>query len=207
MAEKVKLGVIGANPNRGWGPRGHLPAIVASRDVELTAVCTTRMESAEASAAKYGAKLAFDDYREMLACPDVEAVAVLLRVPSHYQVTMDALNAGKHVFTEWPLGEDHGGGRGDARLGRGPGAQAHGGPAGQGQPGHRVRQGLGGGRLRGRGHGVPRERGPWRRAELALGPELAKGCVPGRQHVDHRLPATPSTRCGSSRAISARCPR
>ena len=105
MAEKVKLGVIGANPNRGWGPRGHLPAIVASRDVELTAVCTTRMESAEASAAKYGAKLAFDDYREMLACPDVEAVAVLLRVPSHYQVTMDALNAGKHVFTEWPLGK------------------------------------------------------------------------------------------------------
>ncbi|MDE0355575.1 MAG: Gfo/Idh/MocA family oxidoreductase [Deltaproteobacteria bacterium] len=104
MAEKVKLGVIGANPTRGWGPRGHLPAIVPSRHVELTAVCTTRKESAEASAAKYGAKMAFDDYREMLACPDIEAVAVLLRVPAHYQVTMDALNAGKHVFTEWPLG-------------------------------------------------------------------------------------------------------
>lgn len=105
MADKIKLGVIGANPNRGWGPRGHLPAIVPSRDVELTAVCTTRKESAEASAAKYGAKMAFDDYREMLACPDIEAVAVLLRVPAHYQVTMDALNAGKHVFTEWPLGK------------------------------------------------------------------------------------------------------
>ncbi|MDE0034579.1 MAG: Gfo/Idh/MocA family oxidoreductase [Deltaproteobacteria bacterium] len=105
MAEKIKLGVIGANPTRGWGPRGHLPAIVPSRDVELTAVCTTRKESAEESAAKYGAKMAFDDYREMLACPDVEAVAVLLRVPAHYQVTMDALNAGKHVFTEWPLGK------------------------------------------------------------------------------------------------------
>ena len=38
MAEKIKLGVIGANPTRGWGPRGHLPAIVPSRDVELTAV-------------------------------------------------------------------------------------------------------------------------------------------------------------------------
>ncbi len=105
MEEKVKLGVIGANPTRGWGPRGHLPAIVPSRDVELTAVCTTRRESAEASAVKYGAKMAFDDYREMLACPDIEAVAVLLRVPAHYQVTMDALNAGKHVFTEWPLGK------------------------------------------------------------------------------------------------------
>jgi len=82
-----------------------MPAIVASRDVELTAVCTTRKESAEESAAKFGAKMAFADYREMLACPDIEAVAVVLRVPSHYQATMDALNAGKHVFTEWPLGK------------------------------------------------------------------------------------------------------
>ncbi len=105
MAEKIRLGVIGANPTRGWGPRGHLPAIVASQDVELTAVCTTRKESAEESAAKYGAGMAFHDYREMLASPDIEAVAVVLRVPAHYQVTMDALNAGKHVFTEWPLGK------------------------------------------------------------------------------------------------------
>ncbi len=105
MAEKIRLGVIGANPTRGWGPRAHLPAIVASRDVELTAVCTTRKESAEESAAKYHAKMAFHDYREMLACPDIDAVAVLLRVPMHYQVTLDALNAGKHVFTEWPLGK------------------------------------------------------------------------------------------------------
>ena len=105
MAEKIRLGIIGANPTRGWGPRAHLPAIVASRDVELTAVCTTRKESAEASAAKYGAKMAFDDYRELLACPDIEAVAVVLVVPNHYHVTMDALNAGKHVFTEWPLGK------------------------------------------------------------------------------------------------------
>ena len=105
MARKTKLGVIGANPTRGWGPRGHLPAIVASRDVELTAVCTTRRESAEESAAKFGARMAFHDYREMLACPDIEAVAVVLRVPAHYQVTMDALQAGKHVFTEWPLGK------------------------------------------------------------------------------------------------------
>ena len=105
MTEKIKLGVIGANPTRGWGSRAHMRAIVASRDVELTAVCTTRKESAEESAAKFGAKMAFADYHEMLACPDIEAVAVVLRVPSHYQVTMDALNAGKHVFTEWPLGK------------------------------------------------------------------------------------------------------
>jgi predicted dehydrogenase len=102
---KIRLGVIGANPNVGWAPRAHLPALVASPDVELTAVCTTRPESAAASAHKYGATMAFHDYRAMLACPDLDAVAVVLRVPAHYEPTRAAIEAGKHVFTEWPLGK------------------------------------------------------------------------------------------------------
>ena len=79
---------------------------MASPEFELTAVCTTRQESAEESAKKYGARMAFDDYRKMLAHPDIDAVAVVLRVPSHYEPTVAALNAGKHVYTEWPLGQD-----------------------------------------------------------------------------------------------------
>ena len=51
-----------------------------------------------------GARLAFDDYHKMLAHPDIDAVAISLRVPAHYEPTMAALNAGKHVYTEWPLG-------------------------------------------------------------------------------------------------------
>ena len=104
MADKIRLGVIGANIHRGWAVRSHLPALVASPEFELTAVCTTRMESAKESQQKFGARLAFDDYREMLAHPDIDAVAVVLRVPAHYEPTMAALNAGKHVYTEWPLG-------------------------------------------------------------------------------------------------------
>ena len=104
MAEKIRLGIIGANTQKGWAPRSHLPAIVASPDFELTAVCTTRQESADESAKKYGARLAFDDYHKLLDHPDIDAVAVVLRVPSHYEPTVAALNAGKHVYTEWPLG-------------------------------------------------------------------------------------------------------
>ena len=104
MADKIRLGIIGANIHRGWAVRSHLPAVVASPEFELTAVCTTRMESAEESRQKFGARLAFDDYRKMLDHPDIDAVAVSLRVPAHYEPTMDALNAGKHVYTEWPLG-------------------------------------------------------------------------------------------------------
>ena len=104
MAEKIRLGIIGANTQKGWAPRSHLPAIVASPEFELTAVCTTRQESADESAKKYGARLAFDDYNKMLQHPEIDAVAVVLRVPSHYEPTVAALNAGKHVYTEWPLG-------------------------------------------------------------------------------------------------------
>ena len=102
---KIRLGIIGANAHRVWASRAHLPAAAASGDVELTAVCTTRQESAEESARKFGARLAFHDYREMLAHQEIDAVAVVLRVPAHYEPTMAAIEAGKHVYTEWPLGQ------------------------------------------------------------------------------------------------------
>src|SRR5205823_10647 len=83
----------------------HFPALLASPDVELTAVCTTRPESAEEAREQLGAKLAFDDYRAMVASPEIDAVAVVVRVPAHYDPTRAALEAGKHVYTEWPLGQ------------------------------------------------------------------------------------------------------
>ncbi len=104
MADKIRLGIIGANIHRGWAIRSHLPAVVASPEFELTGVCTTRMESAEESRQAFGAKYAFDDYQKMLDHPEIDAVVVCLRVPNHFEPTMAALNAGKHVYTEWPLG-------------------------------------------------------------------------------------------------------
>ena len=104
MADKIRLGLIGASVRGTWSARSHLPAVQASSDVELTAVCTTRADSAEAARQAYGARLAFDDYRKMIASPEIDAVAVVVRVPSHYAPTKAALEAGKHVYCEWPLG-------------------------------------------------------------------------------------------------------
>jgi predicted dehydrogenase len=70
----------------------------------LTAVCTTRADSAEAARLAWGARLAFDDWRKMIASPEIDAVAVVVRVPSHNAPTKAALEAGKHVYCEWPLG-------------------------------------------------------------------------------------------------------
>ena len=104
MADKIRLGLIGASVRGTWSARSHLPALRASSDVELTAVCTTRADSAEAARQAWGARLAFDDYRKMVASPEIDAVAVVVRVPSHYAPTKAALEAGKHVYCEWPLG-------------------------------------------------------------------------------------------------------
>ena len=104
MADKIRLGFVGANINSGWSTQSHYPALLASPDVELTAVCTSRPESAEEARKAFGAKLAFHDFREMVVSPEIDAVAVVVRVPLHYEPTKAAIEAGKHVFTEWPLG-------------------------------------------------------------------------------------------------------
>lgn len=106
MADKIRLGFVGANVNSTWASQSHFPALLASPDIEFTAVCTTRTESAEEARRTFEAKLAFDDFREMAVSPEIDAVAVVVRVPSHYEPTKAAIEAGKHVFTEWPLGRD-----------------------------------------------------------------------------------------------------
>jgi predicted dehydrogenase len=104
MAHKIRLGFVGANVHATWASQSHFPALLASPDVELTTVCTTRPESAAEARKAFGAKLAFHDVRAMVASPEVDAVAVVVRVPAHYEATKAAIDAGKHVYTEWPLG-------------------------------------------------------------------------------------------------------
>ena len=106
MTNKIRLGFVGANVNAIWSSQSHFPALLASPDVELTAVCTSRPESAEEARQAFGAKLAFHDFREMMSSPEIDAVAVVVRVPLHYEPTKAAIEAGKHVFTEWPLGRN-----------------------------------------------------------------------------------------------------
>ncbi len=104
MANKIRLGFVGANVNSTWSSQSHFPALLASPDVELTAVCTSRPESAEEARQAFGAKFAFHDFRDMVSSPEIDTVAVVVRVPLHYEPTKAAIEAGKHVYTEWPLG-------------------------------------------------------------------------------------------------------
>ena len=105
MADELRVGIIGANPTAGWAARAHLPAFAAGvPSAELVAVSTTRQESADEAAKQFGAAHAFDDHRKLLALPDVDAVAVVVKLPMHYELAKDAIEAGKHTYVEWPLG-------------------------------------------------------------------------------------------------------
>jgi predicted dehydrogenase len=102
--DKIRLGIIGANIHYGWGSRAHLPALTHLPDYEVVALCTAHPETAQESAKQFDVPLAFHRHEDLLRHPDIDAVAVVVRVPLHYGLTMDVLRAGKHVFTEWPLG-------------------------------------------------------------------------------------------------------
>src|SRR5262247_212490 len=123
MANKIRLGFVGANVRSNWASQSHFPALLASPDVELTAVCTTRPESAEEAREAFGAQLAFHDFRAMVASPEIDAVAVVVRVPLHYEPTKAAIEAGKHVYTEWPLGRTTAEARELAAMARAKGVQ------------------------------------------------------------------------------------
>ena len=102
--DAIRIGVIGASAKYGWSMRSHLPALRALPEYELTAVCTAHQETADKSAKHFGARLAFHDYHDMVKHPDIDLVSISVRVPEHHAMVMAALEAGKHIFCEWPLG-------------------------------------------------------------------------------------------------------
>src|SRR5260221_4686535 len=103
---KIRVGIVGASANRGFASIAHIPALRALPQFEIAAVCTARQESAEAAAGHYGVPLAFSDPAQLAGHPDVDLVTVSVKVPDHYRPVMAAIEAGKHVYCEWPLGRD-----------------------------------------------------------------------------------------------------
>ena len=106
MAHPTRVGIVGATVTpggSGWGADAHVPALQALPNYDLRAVCTAHEETAAASAARFGAELAFHDIKDMVARPDLDLIVVSVRVPWHYDLVMAGLRAGKPVFCEWPL--------------------------------------------------------------------------------------------------------
>jgi predicted dehydrogenase len=101
-SDPLRVGLIGATGR--WGPRAHIPALQKLPQIDLYALCTAHADTAQAASDQYGVKRAYSDDKALNADAQVEATLVAVRVPKHYVLTKNALEAGKHVYCEWPLG-------------------------------------------------------------------------------------------------------
>ena len=104
-ARRIRVGIIGANPDRGWAAQAHIPALKSlPDDFEITALSTSRRQSADAAGKLFGVPLAFDNHQDLVNSAEVDVVAVTVKVPHHLELATAALEAGKAVYCEWPLG-------------------------------------------------------------------------------------------------------
>ncbi len=102
MARLIKVGIIGCG---GIANGKHMPALAKVADCEMVAFCDIVPERAEKAAKEYGTPDAkvYVDYRELLKDPEIEVVHVCTPNRSHSFITVDALEAGKHVMCEKPM--------------------------------------------------------------------------------------------------------
>jgi predicted dehydrogenase len=103
-SEKVGVGIIGVEPDCSWSAVAHIPALKALAQYEIVALSTRRQESAQAAATRYGVAHAFDNHIALVSHPDVDLVVVTVKVPHHLELVTAAIEAGKSVYCEWPLG-------------------------------------------------------------------------------------------------------
>ncbi len=103
MADKVRIGIIGCG---GIANSKHLLALGALKDrADLVGFCDIIPERARKAAAEYGVPDAkvYTDYKELLKDDTIEAVHILTPNRWHHEMTVNALEAGKHVMCEKPM--------------------------------------------------------------------------------------------------------
>src|SRR5438876_10445032 len=100
------VGIIGVSPVRGWAATAHIPALRALPNYEIRALSAHSAESAGAAGEVFGVSAVFSDHEQLVTQPDIDVVAVTVKVPHHRELVSAALAAGKAVYCEWPLGRD-----------------------------------------------------------------------------------------------------
>src|SRR5438105_2390282 len=100
------VGIIGVSPVRGWATTAHSPALRALPNYEIRALSAHSAESARAAGEVFGVSAVFSDHEQLVNQPDIDLVAVTVKVPHHRELVSAAVAAGKAVYCEWPLGRD-----------------------------------------------------------------------------------------------------
>ncbi len=95
----IRTAIIGASFARS----GYLPALATVEDVEVVAIASARLESAQSAADAFGIPHAYDDWRAMLERHPVDLVGIATPTVYHAPMALAALEAGAHVICEKPM--------------------------------------------------------------------------------------------------------
>lgn len=105
--KKIRVGIIGLNPDGQWASRSHFPALkYLSNDFEIAGVANSTYESARKTAMALNIPIAFQNASALIESDEIDLVTIAVKVPYHFNLVKAALTAGKHIYCEHPLGVD-----------------------------------------------------------------------------------------------------
>ena len=98
--EVVRVGLIGAGRNTR---ERHLPGFQKIAGVEVVAVANRSRESGQVVADSFNISTVYDNWRDLLEDPTIDAVCIGTWPYMHSTLTLAALDKGKHVLCEKPM--------------------------------------------------------------------------------------------------------
>src|SRR5215204_4514801 len=99
----LRVGILGCGPISQFA---HFEACRKARNADLYAICDVAEDLVERMAAIHAPRVAYTDYEAMLSDPNVEAVIIAVADQFHVPAAREAIEAGKHVLVEKPMGVD-----------------------------------------------------------------------------------------------------
>ena len=101
---KVRVGVLGAG---AWAEHAHIPGFLRDPRCEVVAIADPVIERARAFAERFGIPEAYASHDAIIGRPDIDLVDVCTPSATHFDLSMAALEAGKHVLCEKPVAYDY----------------------------------------------------------------------------------------------------
>jgi predicted dehydrogenase len=99
--KRLRIGVLGAGQ---IAQAAHFESCTKARNADLVAICDVADDLRERMAIIHGANRTYADYDRMLADPEIDAVIIATADAFHVPASIRALEAGKHVLCEKPVG-------------------------------------------------------------------------------------------------------
>ena len=98
---RLRIGVLGAGQ---IAQAAHLEACRKARNAELYALCDAAEDLLEPVAAAHQPRVTYTDFERMLSDPLVDAIIIAIADQFHVPMALKAIEAGKHVLVEKPMG-------------------------------------------------------------------------------------------------------